>query len=62
MPEFILNIYDMSQYTSLLLLAYLSGIVRYFIFFVVRYFKIKIFNGFRDALNIVLYGWQKATN
>ena len=56
MPEFILNIYDMSQYTSLLLLAYLSGIVRYFIFFVVRYFKIKIFNGFRDALNIVLYG------
>ena len=32
MPEFILNIYNMSQYTSLLLLAYLSGIVRYFIF------------------------------
>ena len=47
-PEFILNICNMIQYTSLFLLAYLSGIV--------HYFKIKIFNGFRDVLKIVLYG------
>lgn len=55
MPEFILNICYMSQYTLSFFFSLDS------LRWVVCYLKIKIFNRYRDAPKITLYGKQKAT-